>query len=261
MEILKYEKFIQQINEGLIMTHDISYIDTIFRNVLNKIIIKYNLTIKNFNNTFDLELQNNLEKIPIILDFINNYGYFPSFVYLELNNGMKNSFKYKDNFFKNFNYPNYKSIKIVCEAKYGDTIPINRLYHITPLPNLEKILKKGLIPRSFNKITYTTSRIYFGYNQEDTEKIAVRLFNMLDIDYKNTSSEYKEYRKKFNTYCLLEINIPSIEEYKKYNKFTNINDIRHIIRFYNDPNFNDRGCFTYNNIRPEWITYIKDLNL
>jgi hypothetical protein len=259
MEILKYEKFINQLNEGLIMTHGLNYIDSLFRIVLNKIIINYDLVINNTNKTFDLEFQNNLEKIPIILDFINNYGYFPSFIYLELNNGMRNSFKYKDDFFKNFKYSNFRSIKITCEQKFGDTIPINRLYHITPSPNLEKILKKGLAPRSYNKIAYTTSRIYLGYNQEDTEKLAVRLFNLLDIDYKNTSPEYKEFRKKCNTYCLLEINIPSIEEYKKDNKFTKDNDIRDIIRFYNDPNFSEKGCFTYNNIRPEWITYIKDI--
>jgi len=195
-----------------------------------------------------------------MLDFINNYGYFPSFVYLELNNGMKNSFKYKDNFFKNFDYEKCKSIKLVCEKKFGDTIPVNKLYHITPSPNLEKILKKGLILRSFNKITFTTNRIYFGFDPIETEKLAVRLYNFLDIDYLNKSKEYREFRENCNIYCLLEINIPSLEKYKEKNKYTNAKDIKDIIRFYNDPNFNEKGCFTYNNIPPEWITYIKDIS-
>ena len=259
MEILKYEKFIQQINEGLIQTYNLTYIDTIFRNILNKIIVNYNLTINRVNNTFYLEFLNNLEKIPLLLDFINNYGYFPSFVYLELNTGMKNSFKYKDDFFKNFNYSIFKSINLVCEAKYGDTLEVNELYHVSPSPNLDNIFKVGLYPRMSNKITYTTERIYFGFDPIETEKIAVRLFNMLDIKYNNTSKQYKDFREKCKTYCLLKITIPPLEDFQKSNK--NIKEIKEVIRFYNDPNFNGKGCFTYNNIRPEWITYIKDITL
>jgi len=257
MEILKYKKFINQINEGLIHTYSLSHIDSYFRMALQKMIADFDLVIDNDKKIFELELKTNLEKIPLLLDFINNYGYFPSFVYLEKNNTMKNSFKYKDNFFKNFNYSNFKYIKLICEPKYGNIIEVNKLYHVTPSPNLNTIFKVGLYPRMSNKISYTTDRIYFGYNPEDTEKLAVRLFNMLDINYKNQSSEYEEFRKKCKTYCLLEINIPSIEEFQKSNKY--IKEIKEVIRFYNDPNFNNKGCFTYNNIRPEWITYIKDI--
>jgi len=60
IEILKYKKFIERINEGLIITHPLSYIDSIFRNILNKIIINYDLVINN-NETFDLNFLNNLE--------------------------------------------------------------------------------------------------------------------------------------------------------------------------------------------------------
>ena len=110
-----------------------------------------------------------------------------------------------------------------------------------------------------NKITYTTERIYFGFDPIETEKIAVRLFNMLDINYKNKSKEYKDFREKCKTYCLLKIIIPPLEDFQKSNK--NIKEIKEVIRFYNDPNFNGKGCFTYNNISPKWITYIKDIHL
>ena len=259
MEILKYEKFIQQINEGLIQTYNLSHIDSYFRIALEKMIESFTLKIDYDRKFFNLKLESNLEKIPLLLDFINNYGYFTSFIYLELNNGMKNSFKYKDDFFKKFDFNIFKSIELVCEAKYGDTLDVSELYHVTPSPNLPNILKVGLYPRMSNKVTYTTERIYFGFDQEDTEKIAVRLFNMLDIKYNNTSKQYKDFREKCKTYCLLKIIIPPLEDFQKSNKY--IKDIKEVIRFYNDPNFSGKGCFTYNNINPKWITYIKDIQL
>lgn len=258
IEILKYKKFIERINEGLINTYSLSHIDSYFRIALQKMITDFYLVIDNNKKIFELEVKSNLEKIPLLLDFINNYGYFPSFIYLELNNGMENSFKYKDNFFKNFNYSNFKSIKIICEPKYGDIIEVNKVYHVTPSPNLNNIFKVGLYPRMSNKISYTTSRIYFGYDPIETEKLAVKLYNMLDTNYLNKSKEYKEFKENCNIYCLLEINIPTLDEFKKSNKY--IKEVKEVIRFYNDPNFNNKGCFTYNNIHPKWITYIKDIS-
>jgi hypothetical protein len=253
IEILKYKKFIERINEGLIHTYSLSHIDSYFRISLQKMITDFDLVIDNNKKVFNLELRSNLEKIPLLLDFINNYGYFPSFIYLETNN----SFKYKDDFFKNFNYSNFKSIKLICEPKYGDIIEVNKLYHVTPSPNLSTILKLGLYPRMSNKISYTTSRIYFGYDPIETEKLAVKLYNMLDANYLNKSKEYTEFKEKCNIYCLLEINIPPLEKFQKSNKY--IKEVKEVIRFYNDPNFNGKGCFTYDNIRPEWVKYIKDI--
>ena len=72
MEILKYKKFIQQINEGLIHTYNLSHIDSYFRIALEKMIESFTLNIDNDKKVFNLKLETNLEKIPLLLNFINS---------------------------------------------------------------------------------------------------------------------------------------------------------------------------------------------
>lgn len=179
------------------------------------------------------------DKFKKFLILSNNLGYFPSYYVTDNKLGV-NRDKYEENKIQNeFNNPNTKGIIISFEAKYDifvdpkkDKIP-DILYHVTPKENVDKILKIGLTPKSRSKKAFHPERVYLMRKIDDAEKLAKALANSSGNSNK--------------IWTLLEIDI----SYLKNEYF----------KLYKDPNFKERGYYTVNNIPPQAIEKIKDIEL
>jgi hypothetical protein len=226
--IKDYKEYVSQIKEGLIITHNIDNAISILEMNLNSIIGNNFILNKVSNYIFQIELNYdiNIKFIDVLFTIINNCGYFPSYLWL---NDKINSTSYKYNYdrlIKDINNKNITYLKIRCEAKYDDLIDTyGTFYHVCKKQNLDKILKIGLVPKSKSKTSYHPDRIYLLNNISDAENLINR-FNFYD-----SSSEY----------IILKINI---------NKEDNI-------KLYNDPNYNKKGCYTYDNINKNNISIVK----
>ena len=110
-----------------------------------------------------------------------------------------------------------------------------KLYHITPLVNIHKIMRNGLSPKTNSKIEYHPERIYFLKNISDDNQIK-NFISKLFITNKN-SVEYKD------KYIILEIDLNNVNQ-----------DLK--IQFYKDPNMKD-AVFTMENINPNMIKLLK----
>lgn len=230
MDIIKYEKFIKLIKEGLIMVHNIVQYKDNLSHKLSMYKIKHEIDIVDkLKFTIKVFYPSESDLQWIINDCVNIYGYYPSYYYMETDNKFK-----RDDKWQNFSYSKtIKTIKIVFEAKYTDSVYKNDiicpdiLYHLTDVNNLisnkkNNILKVGIYPKSYNRISSHPSRIY--------------LFPDIG-EYKNLLSQLKKSDSINNItkkYSLLEIK-------------TNGNLILHT-----DPNY-VLGYYTYDNIPPNKI--------
>lgn len=132
-------------------------------------------------------------------------------------------------------------ISLVFRAKFDTKIDKKYwpdfLYHITPLKNLKKIMKKGLIPKSHNKLLKHEDAIYL-YNSDNIEELQ----NMaIEILYKQ--SDHKEF-------AILEIDL------RKKKNIDNPILTDRIFRLYSDPDMSN-AFFTMENISPDEIKVIK----
>ena len=226
INIKKYGEYLILIKEGLIRTHNILQYETSLSNKLNKYKIQHTINIID-KLEFQLIIQNPLESDLqwIINECINLYGYYPSYYFIEMTNGLKNQSKWSD-----FKYlPNITEIKINFEAKYSDSVYTNdivcpnKLYHLTYQENINKISKIGLYPKTYNRISDHSSRIY--------------LFPDMS-QYQNLLSTLKR-SDKIN-------NLPD----KKYSLLEIETD--NILILHTDPNYR-LGYYTYDNIHPSKI--------
>jgi len=237
--MINYDNFIYQIKEGLIYTHNIL-----------KYKINLNIQLDSIGLKYDIEILNKLSFIIIIYNIeyfekhnlydsffniiINLYGYFPSYFIIKRKNGKENRFIFDELKFKENLINVTDSIIIRFEAKYddgerkNDLIVPEKLYHLSPSTYYDKIMKNGIEPKSHNRITKYAPRIYLFYFIEDKDNLITRLEN----------NDTLKYGKKRN-YNLYEIDT------------TKMNIIVH-----SDPNF-ERGCYTYDNIHPEYIKLLK----
>lgn len=125
--------------------------------------------------------------------------------------------------------------KFVIEPKFSDVeFQLNKcdeiqfLYHITKISKVEKILKKGLNPKSSNSEFDYPDRIYLGINPDELEK--------------ELSTRFKRLNKGVD-YAMLRIDISKIPDNVKFNI---------------DPNYSD-GIFTSGNIPPTAIDLFKKI--
>lgn len=113
------------------------------------------------------------------------------------------------------------------EPKFYKEIPASELpdvaYHVTDYKYIDKIMKKGLVPKHKDKLTKHPDRVYLFIDKKNIQGL---------IDNINFGVEVE---KPF----LLEVDI---SEYKKNNKF------------YIDPNLDDGGVYVTNTISPNLIT-------
>lgn len=229
------------IKEGLIRTWNIYKYENNLRMELFNIGLKFDINIIN-KFTYEIEIYNIkwLNNDNVLNQFlainINTLGYYPSFFFTILKNGMRKSFKYdKKIFIDNLKINNIDKIKIIFNSKYEDgyytndlTVP-DILYHVSPTTNRNKILTNGLYPKTNKRKENHPERIYFAYKFDDCEKL-IDNFKINDIISNKIDMKYDLY----------EINSKGLN-----------------IIIHTDPNFFDKGCYTYDNISPNIIKLIK----
>jgi hypothetical protein len=229
------------IKEGLIRTWNIYKYENNLRMELFNIGLNFDLNIID-KFTYEILLYdiNWLNDENVLKEFfainINTLGYYPSFFFTILKNGMQKSFKYDRKIFNdNLKIANIDKMKIIFNSKYedgyytNDLIVPDKLYHVSPTINRNKILTNGLYPKTNMRKENHPERIYFAYNYDDCDKL-IDNFKINDI-----------INNKINTkYDLYEINSKELN-----------------IIIHTDPNFFDKGCYTYDNINPNKIKLIK----
>lgn len=229
-----------KLNEGLILTHDIYDSSKILKTKLE------------FNG--DLEIKDN--KINIYLDkfdfkfvidyltLINNLGYFISNLKLTNINNRTNKLTINklidNNQFNQIFFDNIKKIDLVLEPKFDNKheLKTNILYHVTEERFLDKILKNGLIPKQKNNQIYYPDRIYFTYNLDDSKEYINSKMFFYDLYPKD--KKYQDLFKK-TKFIILKIELPKDNN----------------LIFYEDPNFKNKGIYTYENINPKYISIVK----
>jgi len=213
------EEYDLNLKEGLIKTTNIGKTINLLRASFD-----FGFEYQRDDNTFEVTFhQINKNILDNFLKYVNNLGWFPSYISTPAYKG-----KWREN-----TYDDYLS-KIRFEAKFDEEIVEKIpqiLYHITPTQNVNKILKIGLVPKSRSKVSYHPERIYLGKSIGGIEKLAPQM-NLRTGD---------------KNFTILKINTDLIPgEY---------------LRLYTDPNYNKEAFYTLNNIPPQAIEKIKDIQL
>jgi hypothetical protein len=182
----------------------------------------------------------------IYIYILINLGYYISKlkIYNKYNNPYTVDFeKFKYKYFSDDILSNFIKYEIIIEPKYDikHQLKTNILYHVTETKYLDKILKNGLIAKSLNTLSDYPERIYFVYNLDDAKtyiktKSGYYLRN-IDKSRQPNKSKYSEIE-----YVILKIELP----------------IDNDLIFYEDPNFIDKGIYTYENINPKNITILEN---
>jgi hypothetical protein len=200
--------------EGLIYSQPIDVTIRILKNRFNE------LDIKKYEDG-DISIEGMNDKLKKYIPLINNLGYFISSAFIGDDSINISQLKKED------------LEKVVCsnifiEPKYDQQVEIpNLLYHASPLKFKDKILKKGLTPKSGSKLSYHPDRIYLTNSMESCIKFGEYLKN----------SEKSEYYK--NGYCIYIIKGKDID------------------KLYSDINMREVGFYTLNNIKDEYISLLK----
>lgn len=229
-EINKHIKCQNKIYEGLIYSHDPS---NIFRGLKNlgykqeQIGLEDSVNGKVFIIAFFLD-KNYLDNFNKLSKFMENVcGWKLSNV--KDQNGK--SFGKKVNFLNS----NNQHIWLQYEPKFDVEIPKdkfpNKVYHITPVNKLNKILKIGLSPKTKNNLFSYSERVYLSNNVES-------LLNLAKLFVKGDDKKEKEF-------VILEISIKLM--YLRQ-------------RLFKDPNFKN-GYYTLENISPKLINPIIKIEL
>jgi hypothetical protein len=228
------------LKEGLTKTTPTGEAIYIFKKQFPKFIFQYEKGDKDFTiEVLKAKDGIQLEYFEKLLPLLNNLGYFISYmeIYGNTDPNTKNAVEIRDKYNetivkKAFQNPEIHSIYLECEAKFDQKV--NKLpeflYHLTPLKNWEKIQKIGLAPKSRSKKSFHPDRVYLGKGEENTMKLASKFYQITGL----------------NKWVLLEIDIDLIPG----GYFT----------LYYDPNFK-YGYYTLNNIPPQAIEKIKDIEL
>jgi len=233
MKLWNYDNFVINMNEGLIHTYSIKTSIRILTNKISSFGIK-NFRISNYEErTIVIVIESlffNID-LDVLINIINMLGYFPSiFNFYDKNETFIDSIKYENinnekkynKFIKEFKEKLEKSynFEIQIESKFNQIVnKPDKVFHLTRIENLDKILKIGLVSKSNSKIAYHPSRIYFGFEADVV---------------KNLSFQFGK-----GEYVLLEIDLIKIN-----------------IKLYNDPDFYENGCYTIDNIPPKCIKII-----
>ena len=147
--MLNFTEYINNLNEGLIKTYDIDFVIDKSYQMLSVLNIKFDIQ-KNPNNTIKLNLYNfNKVYIDYLFDllnsnFVNIFGWFPSYMYMTNLSGMKNQMNYDEHYLKN-TYLYLNEVSIIYESKFDIEVKIpDKLYHVSIKEYKNKILSKGI---------------------------------------------------------------------------------------------------------------------
>ena len=213
------EEYELNLKEGLTKTTNIGMTLNILKSRFN-----YGFEYKRGDNTFEVVFhQIDKSTLEDFMKYVGNLGWFPSYIETEKYKGKWEPKVYSD-----------AVSKVRFEAKFDEevveNIP-NKLYHITPTQNTDKILKIGLVPKTRSKASYHPERVYVGKSIEGIEKLAQpmyqrtgnRNFTVVEIDTTTISGGY--------------------------------------LKLYTDPNYNKEAYYTLNNIPPHAITKVKNIQV
>jgi len=224
--MIKFLDILNKINEGLIKT---TPVDQAIK-IINKGVDDFkNINLYNEGGMIFLEFEPeyisdtfDFSKINKVLTLVNNLGYFPSMLTYFNDKGADSTEKYTPTFFKDVIINKKpKSILFQFEAKYDAIIDVPKyVYHITSADNISKIKKIGLTPRTQSKISTHPDRIYVSLNEEYSDEI------------------YWQIRGTFRNRTGIELVIDTSQLDQS---------------FYEDPNFQTMGVYTYKNIPPQAI--------
>jgi hypothetical protein len=224
--INKWSQFI--LNETL----KTNSIDFTLKNVKEELsLLGFNFLVYKSKNTLVLKINNFnfIQNLKLTLDYINSLfidrnGWFPSKYTLINISGNKNILQYDEDYLKN-NNKFIKSVTITYEPKYDIEVNIpDKLYHLSIQQYNDKIIKKGVIPKSKNKLTKHLDRIYLCSKPEYCYKLIPRMrINYINSKIPNTK------------WIIYEIDS------------SNLN-----IKLYKDPNYIN-GYYTIDNISPSYI--------
>lgn len=227
------EEYELNLKEGLIKTNPIGQSVS----VLKKQFPSWNFQYEKGDKDFTIEILKikdgiQSEYFEKLLPLLNNLGWFISYMEIYGSDTVVKD-RYNEKIVKGaFQNEKVHSIYLECEAKFDQTvnnIP-EFLYHVTPLPNWEKIKTVGLIPKSRSKRAFHPERVYLGKDEETIIKLA-------PLFYQTTGER---------NWVLLKIDTGLIPG--------------GYFKLYYDPNFK-YGYYTLNNIPPQAIKKIKDINL
>lgn len=228
--IKDFETYITEINEGLLKTYDIDFTINRLEILLSKLNIRFDV-VKNQNNTISIKLNNYFDLKQGGLDYINNclinlFGWFPSFIKTTNKNGMKKNLSYNKNWLIT-NKSILNKVELIYESKFDKTNKIPKfLYHLSIMGYKDKILKKGLCPKSKNKIGTHDNRIYVCIDPKHCYDL-IEVFKFINYDIKNIDKKWIIYK----------IDTEQLD-----------------INLYDDPNFKDKEFYLLNNVPPESIT-------
>lgn len=218
LELYK-EEYDLNLQEGLIKTTNIGKTINILKSSFDS-----GFEYQKNGNTFEVTLYQ-IDKSALVkfLKYINNLGWFPSYITTPSYKGKWNENVYSSDL-----------SKIRFEAKFDEEIVEkipNFLYHITPTQNANKILNVGLVPKSRSKASYHPERVYLGKSLEGIKKLAPQM-------YQKTGDK---------NYTVLKIDTEIIPG--------------GYLRLYTDPNYSKEAYYTLNNIPPQAIEKIQTINL
>jgi len=234
------EEYELNLQEGLIKTTKIGEAINILKKQFPNWFFQYYKGDKDFVIEI-LKLKEGIqpEYFEKLLPLLNNLGYFISYmeIYGNWDPTTKTTVRIKDKYdekiVKNaFQNPKIHSIYLECEAKFDQKV--NKipefLYHVSPLRSWEKIQKVGLVPKSRSKKAYHPERIYLGKDEKNTASLAPKFYQLEGV----------------KDWVLLKINTNMVPgDY---------------LKLYYDPNY-EYGYYTLNNIPPQAIEKVKDINL
>lgn len=242
IEILKgiiRDPFTGEIYEGLIKTIDIDKATEIiskqFGDLPGADIVNSNKEIKvgfepqypDYKTSRYTNSQTYDSNISKLIQLANNLGYFPSVFVYEKHNKTEVE-KYSSTKLRQIMdeiEPDF--LAFAFEKKYDEVINTPKLvYHITDAKYLDKIKSIGLTPKTKSKLASHPERIYVSLDKKD----ALNLW------------------KKMKVFIPKEKGILLTIDTEKLNN-----------TFYNDPNFQNKGVYTYNNILPQSIINIEPI--
>jgi hypothetical protein len=184
MEYKFINKFSEYILNETLKTHDINLTIRNVDDVLSS--LKYNYKIEKEENRIFIFLFE-VSKTPLFkiqIENLNNlmidrHGWFPSRMIIKNIHGYEKKSHYDQEFlFDTFDY--IETLVIRYESKYDEEIKLpDKLYHLSIQQYNEQISKKGLIPKTKNKISNHLDRIYICTNPKD----CYNLINQMNLHY------------------------------------------------------------------------------
>ena len=214
---------IQSLHEGLIVTHpldtSLDFLET-WCNFNGK--IKF---IKIEKSKFKAIIKGGItdHEFDVLLKYTNNLGYFPSHIY-SLSDEIGRKYMFNDAeslIFKNI------SFILKFEASFDTVLENDKfklLYHVTDLKHEDKILKLGLCPKAKCKMSSHPDRIYLTFEGKDAYLFA-----------------YSPGSQIVNP-ILFEVDL---------------NKSQISIKLCTDVNFQNKGCYTCDNIHPRCLKIVE----